>query len=149
MIISRVFLINHLIASIVWVGAVYMGAFIDWPAAKKTVPRGSFPFKFIIGQGSRVFMGVYLAIFLLWVSGIGLIIVHPPLSGLQVMLVVIKVLCLIIMTGFTVYGTFSTWRKLHLSTDEEALDMYKYYMYRAYTTFSCGIIASVIGTFLK
>ena len=53
--ITKILLLNHLIASIVWVGSVFMGAFIDWPSAKKSVPRGQFPFKFIVGQGRRVF----------------------------------------------------------------------------------------------
>jgi uncharacterized membrane protein len=149
MIISKVFLVNHLIASIVWVGAVYMGAFIDWPAAQKSVPRGQFPFRFIIGQGRGVFFSVYFAIFLLWVSGFGMILTGPPLNKVQFILAGVKIGCLSVMTLFTMYGTFFSWKKIQLATHEEAFRIYKYYMYRAYTTFSCGIIASVVGIFFR
>lgn len=146
--LPKIFMVNHIIASVVWIGAVYMGAFIDWPAAKKTVPPGKFPFKFIINQGKGVFWGVYIGIVILWVSGIGLTLTTPITSTGQAILIGFKMLCLLIMTLFTMYGTFFTWKKLQLATHEEAFALYKYYMIRAYTTFSCGIAASVLGTFI-
>lgn len=146
--LPKIFLVNHMIASIVWVGAVYMGAFIDWPAAKKTVPDGKFPFKFIVNQGKGVFFGVYFGIILLWVSGIGLTITTPITSRAQMILIGFKMFCLLVMTLFTMYGTFFSWRKLQLATHEEAFAIYKYYMIRAYTTFTCGIAASVMGLFI-
>lgn len=147
--LSKIFLVNHLIAAIVWVGAVYMGAFIDWPAAKASVPKRNFPFRFIVGQGTKVFYSVYFGIFLLWTSSIGLICTTTFHARWQLAILGVKLLCLLIMTLFTLYGTFFTWRKLQLSTHEEAFATYKYYMLRAYTTFSCGIAASVLGLFLR
>jgi uncharacterized membrane protein len=138
----------HLFASIVWVGAVFMGTFIDWPAARESVKKGEFPFKFIIGQGRRVFIYVYVGIFFLWTSGIGLLVIHPPQSLQEIMMVAIKVISLIFMTAFTMYGTFSTWKKLQVATHTEAYVHYKFYMYRAMGTFSFGILSSIIGHWL-
>jgi uncharacterized membrane protein len=135
----------HLVATIIWVGAVYMGAFIDWPSAKESMAKGKFPFKFIVGQGTKVFYSVYTGIFLLWFSGIGLLIIKPIESKVQILMVVVKIFCLLIMTLFTLYGTLSTWPKLQLATNQEAFRIYKYYIIRAIITFSCGIIGSLIG----
>ena len=146
----KIILINrHVIASIVWVGSVFMGTFIDWPAAKASKREGVFPFEFIVGQGSRVFYSVYTGIALLWISGIGLIVAAPPEGVLDIAMITIKVTCLSLMTGFTLYGTLSTWPKLQLATHEEAFTHYKYYMYRAVGTFTFGIIASVAGLWLR
>ena len=135
----------HLIAGIVWVGSVFMGAFIDWPSAKKSMPKGNFPFKFIIGQGTGVFYSVYLGIFFLWISGIGLIFLNPVETTFKKIIIVFKICCLIVMTLFTMYGTFYTWPKLQLSNDEEAFKLYKSYIMRAMITFISGLIASVLG----
>lgn len=146
----RVVLINmHVIAAIVWVGAVFMGTFIDWPAAKESVEKGKFPFKFIIGQGRRVFYSVYTGIIILWGSGIGLVIINPPTDTFKTVLVIIKIVSLFFMTVFTLYGTFATWPKMQLATDEEAYRHYKFYMYRAMGTFTFGIIASIAGLWLR
>lgn len=146
----KIILINiHVIASIVWVGSVFMGTFIDWPAAKASVKPGKFPFQFIIGQGRRVFYSVYFGILILWVSGIALLIVAPPQETLKVILAIIKIVCLLFMTGFTLYGTLRTWPKMQLATHEEAFHHYKYYMYRAVGTFSFGIIASLAGLWIR
>lgn len=145
----KVILLNiHLFATIVWVGSVYMGTFIDWPAAKASVKKGEFPFLFIVGQGRRVFYSVYTGIFFLWTSGLGLIALHPPQTGQELMMVLIKTGCLFLMTAFTVYGTFSTWRKLQVATHSEAYGHYKMYMYRAVGTFLMGVMASLIGLWL-
>jgi len=143
-----IFLNIHLFATIVWVGSVFMGTFVDWPAAKKTVSNGEFPFKFIVGQGSRVFLYVYIGIFFLWSSGIGLVVLHPPQTRREIVMISIKALALIIMTGFTMYGTFSTWRKLQVATHHEAYHHYKFYMRRAVGTFLCGSLASLIGLWI-
>jgi uncharacterized membrane protein len=135
----------HLIAGIVWVGSVFMGAFIDWPSAKKSMPKGKFPFKFIIGQGTGVFYSVYMGIFFLWISGVGLIYFNPLETLLQKLLIGLKIFCLLIMTLFTLYGTFFTWPKLQLSNDEESFILYKNYIRRAMITFVCGILASILG----
>lgn len=147
--IFHVILLNvHLFASIIWVGSVFMGTFIDWPAAKESVQGGEFPFRFIVGQGRRVFLSVYTGIFFVWTSGISLLLIHPPLSDKAFAIAIIKILALLSMTGFTLYGTFSTWRKLQVATHSEAYELYKYYMYRAIGTFSFGILASLLGLWL-
>ena len=145
MILVRILKNIHLVATIIWVGAVYMGAFIDWPSARESMAKGKFPFKFIVGQGTKVFYSVYTGIFLLWFSGISLLIIKPIESKTQILMVAVKVFCLLIMTLFTLYGTVFTWPKLQLATNEEAFRIYKYYIIRAICTFVCGIIASLIG----
>lgn len=139
----------HVIAGIIWVGAVFMGTFIDWPSARASVSKGRFPFKFIVGQGNRVFYSVYSGIIILWISGIGLVLVDPPSGTFELVMVIIKIACLFFMTAFTLYGTLSTWPKLQLATHEEAYKHYKYYMYRAVGTFSLGIVASLAGLWLR
>jgi len=145
MILVRILKNIHLVATIIWVGAVYMGAFIDWPAARESMAKGKFPFKFIVGQGTKVFYSVYTGITLLWISGIGLLILTPIDSKKQIFMIAIKIFCLLIMTSFTLYGTLSTWPKLQLATNHEAFSIYKNYIIRAIVTFTCGIIGSVIG----
>jgi len=143
--LEKILLNAHLIASLTWVGAVFMGTFIDWPAAKETVKEGEFPFRFIVGQGRRVFYSVYFGIILLWTTGIGLVLVHPPQDTRAMWLLAIKVFALFLMTSFTLWGTFFTWPKLQVATHAEAFEHYKYYMYRAQGTFACGLIGSVVG----
>lgn len=146
---ARVILLNiHLFATIVWVGSVFMGTFVDWPAARKAVKEGEFPFKFIVGQGNKVFLFVYTGIFFLWTSGIGLLILRPPQTGKEMVMLSIKGFSLFMMTAFTLYGTFSTWRKLQVSTHTEAFHHYKFYMYRAMGTFLLGSLASLVGLWL-
>lgn len=143
-----VFVNIHLFASIVWVGSVFMGTFVDWPAAQLSVKKGEFPFGFIINQGRKVFLYVYIGIFFLWTSGIGLVMLHPPFSNKEIIMLTIKVISLVMMTAFTMYGTFSTWRKLQVATNAEAFQYYKFYMYRAMGTFFCGSLASILGRWL-
>lgn len=134
-----------MISTIVWVGAVFMGTFIDWPSAKESVKEKEFPFRFIVGQGSRVFYSVYSGIFLMWFSGIGLVILHPPSGFREIMMLFGKTVALSVMTGFTLYGTFSTWPKIQVATHREAHKLYQNYMYRAMATFTSGIIGAVLG----
>jgi len=138
----------HLIASLVWVGSVFMGTFIDWQAAKDSVQEGKFPFRFIVGQGKRVYYSVYFGIILLWTSGLILIFLNPPILSKDWILLLIKIMALITMTGMTLHGTFSTWPKLQLATHKEAFVLYKFYLFKAKITFTCGIIASVVGLWL-
>ncbi len=146
--LHKFFLTMHLIASLVWVGAVFMGSFIDWPAAKETVKSGEFPFRFMIGQGRRVFYSVYFGIFILWFSGIGLMMVNPPSGSRAIAMLSIKVFALFLMTAFTLWGTFKTWPNLQLATHEEAFNHYKFYTYRAKAVFVLGMMASIMGLWL-
>lgn len=142
---KKILLSIHVVASILWVGAVYMGAAIDWPAAKNSVPKTKFPFKFIIGQGTRVFYSVYIGITLLWVSGIGLTVITIPVTERDIVILCLKLFCLLTMTVLTLYGTFFTWPKLQTSLDQEANKKYKNYIFRAYITLISGIIAAILG----
>ncbi|MEN5231543.1 hypothetical protein [Sphingobacterium faecium] len=142
---KKILLSIHVVASILWVGAVYMGAVVDWPAAKNSVPKTKFPFKFIIGQGTRVFYSVYTGIILLWFSGIGLTVITLPVTERDIVILCLKLFCLLTMTVLTLYGTFFTWPKLQTSLDQEANKKYKNYIFRAYITLISGIIAAILG----
>jgi uncharacterized membrane protein len=145
----KILLIMHVLPTIVWVGSVYMGTFIDWPVAQNIVNKNTFPFRFIVGQGTRVYYSVYFGIILVWLSSVGLIIYSSIDWNLQRTIMIIgKIICLILMTGFTLYGTFYTWPKLQLATAEEAKTLYKRYMKRATGTFILGIIATIIGVLM-
>ncbi len=142
--VEKIILSIHLVAGIVWVGSVFMGTFIDWPTAKETVDRGQFPFRFIVGQGKRVFYSVYFGIIQLWGSGIALFIVHPPETSAQSIMLAGKVMCLFFMTAFTLYGSFVTWPKMQLATHQEAFQYYKHYKNRAIGTFTFGILGALL-----
>jgi hypothetical protein len=142
-------MIFHLTSAIIWVGAVFMGAFIDWPVARRAARDGKFPFDFIVGQGVRVAPMVYFGMVSQVVSGVGLLILLPPQSPQQVVFVIVKGLCLAFMVGSTVYGTLGTWRKIQFATDREAFELYDIYILRASITFTCGLAASVIGHFYR
>ncbi len=141
---EKILLSLHAIAGAIWIGSVFMGAFIDAPAAEESVEKGKFPFRFIIGQGKRVFYSVYFGIFQLWATGIGLLIVHPPQNGMETKMIIGKFFFLSVMTVFTLYGTFITWPKMQLATDKEAYALHKFYNYRAYGTFVSGILGLLL-----
>lgn len=140
--------ILHLTSAIVWVGAVFMGTFIDWPVVRATT-NGRFPFDFIVGQGVRVGPAVYVGIVSQVVSGIGLVLLKPPQTRQDAVMLGVKGLCLAWMAGSTIYGTLKTWPKLIFAIDEEAFRLYRVYMVRASITFMCGIVAAVIGHFCR
>jgi len=144
----EIMLTGHLIPCIVWIGSVFMGTYIDWPSARNSVKEGEFPFKFIIGQGSRVYFSVYFGITVLLITGIGLVYHHPPQTDKEYYMLAVKALCWLLMTLSTLYGTFSTWPKIQLATSEEAYEHYKWYMYRSQAVFILGIIAAVFGLWL-
>jgi len=138
--IEKILLSIHIVAGAIWTGSVFMGAFIDWPSARDSVKPGRFPFKFIIGHGRRVFYTVYFGIFQLFATGVALYFVHPPENSIENTLLILKAIFLSLMTLFTLYGTFFTWPKIQLATDEEAFKLHKFYNLRAYGTFSFGVL---------
>ncbi len=144
-----ILLIIHVVAAITWVGAVFMNTFIDWPSARRSVPDGQFPFRFIMEQGKRVFYAVYTGIAFTWVSGIGLIVLKPPQTSDALLMVGGKLALLLLMTGITLYGTFSSWHKLQTSTHTEALQRHRPYIFRSRAIYVLGIIASVVGVILS
>jgi hypothetical protein len=140
--------ILHLTSAIVWVGAVFMGTFIDWPVSRAAA-NGKFPFDFIIWQGVKVAPAVYVGVVSQMVSSIGLVLLKPPQTRQDAIMLGVKGLCLAFMAGSTIYGSFRTWPKLMFAIDEEAFRLYRVYMVRASITFTCGIVAAVIGHFCR
>lgn len=143
------FVVLHVVATVTWVGAVFMGSFIDWPILTRAARDGRFPFDFIVGQGRRVFGAVYVGVVSMVVSSAGLLWLRPPRDALDVGLLVPKALALTFMVGSTIYGSLVTWPKLQFSTDAEAFAIYRWYNLRANVVFVVGIIATVSGLFLS
>ncbi len=138
----------HAVAASVWVGAVFMGSIIDWPAAQTTVEQGQFPFGFIVGQGNRVFIYVYSGMAIVLVSGIALVLLHPPQTTAALLLTCIKGVALFVMMANTLYGSLRTWPMLQFASHQEAQALYRGYMIRAYITFSAGIAGIALGSIL-
>ncbi len=141
-------IISHVIAATLWVGGVFMASVIDWPSARKSTPAGVFPFSFVVAHGQRILPAVYSAIIILLVSSLGLVLIDPPTTDLQIALLAAKAAALIVMTSFTIYGTVIAWPRLQLATHSEAFEVYRVYILRAHLTLSCGLAATVLGTVL-
>lgn len=149
MVIERVLLIFHLTASIIWIGAVFMGSFIDYPVLKRIAVEKRFPFDFIVGQGTRVFGAVYFGAASMVFSSIGLVWLHPPTDSMSWSLLGVKTLALAFMVGSTMYGTFRSWPKIQFATDQEAYAIYARYNLRANIVFVVGIAGAVCGLLLS
>lgn len=147
--VPDILMMIHILSAILWIGAVFMGSVIDWPAIRSQFNDGKFPFRFIVGQGSRVFPWVYVGILSQIVSGIGLVFYYPPATGAESAVLALKTACLVTMTGLTMYGTFSTWPKLQVSTDGEAFVRYRFYILRAYVTCSAGMVGAAAGVIMS
>jgi len=143
--LDQILLITHVIAAMMWTGAVFMAALVDWPAFKRQAPAGRFPFQAVIGQGSGVFPWVYLAMTIMLLSSVGLAWRHWPSDGFGCVLLGLKAAALSFMVGSTVYGTLRTWPTLQFATDNEAFTIYGRYMVRAYLIFGCGVAGHVAG----
>lgn len=138
-------LIAHVIAAMMWTGAVFMAAFVDWPALKKEYSDGDFPFETVVGQGVGVFPWVYTAITIMVLTSIGLTWLHWPSDTEGLVLLAVKTVSLSFMVGSTVYGTLRSWPKLQFATNEEAFQLYGRYILRAYIIFGCGVAGHVAG----
>lgn len=149
MVIERVLLIFHLTASIIWIGAVFMGSYIDYPVLKQIAPDKRFPFNFIVGQGHRVVGPVYFGAVSMVGSSIGLVWLHPPADSMAWTLLAVKTLALSFMVGSTIYGSLRTWPKIQFATDAEAYALYARYNLRANIVFVVGIAGAVCGLFLS
>ncbi len=137
-------LIVHVVTSTMWVGGVFMAAFIDWPTAKSTIKDGKFPFEFVLSHGKKIFFWVYFAMAGLTLSGVSLLLSRPVADD-QMIYVMAKFAALILMAGFTLYGTFITWPKLQVAINRDAQHIYQVYIYRAHATFFFGILAIIMG----
>ena len=143
--IFKVALIVHVLSTIAWVGGVFMASWIDTRTLKNISKDNSFPFDFLIEQGRQIFPFVYFAIVAVLISGTILTLNHLPAQTNQWLFWFAKWGALLIMTINTVFGTIVTWPKIQFSNDQSAWVLYKGYKIRAYITFLCGILASVLG----
>ena len=148
-IFTNVLIVSHVISTAIWVGAVFMGSVIDPPAAQKSMGRQGFPVSFFVEQGIRVFPYVYFGIVVVFISGIGLIILYPPQNGIEIFFLSLKLLALAIMTGNTLYGTLRTWPKIQFATPDEAEQLWAGYKIRAFITLGCGIAAMFFGIVMR
>lgn len=135
----------HVVSASMWVGAVFMGSFIDPPALRDAGNSPWFLVNFIVAQGMRVFFWVYLAMISLFVTGGALIWLHPPQSSAETILLAIKGVALAVMAGNTIYGSLVTWPKIQFASAAEVPVLWRPYLIRAYVTFACGIAASILG----
>jgi hypothetical protein len=147
--LEKFFLIAHVLAGAVWTGAVFMAAVIDWRALRRTHDRRVFPFDFVVTHGSLIFLPVYAGMITLFITGIGLLWLHPPGTVAAWSLVGVKSVSLLFMAGATLYGTFVSWPKLQFALHEEAYGIYDRYIFRAYFTFGFGCVGLVSGTLLS
>ena len=147
--LTTVLLAVHVVNSALWVGAVFMGSLIDPPALRLSTERQSFRTNFIVAQGARVFPWVYSAMALIFLTGIILTWMYPPLTPFAISLVAAKFIALTVMAGNTLYGTFVTWPKIQFATPEEMPLLWKPYLIRAYITLGCGIFAFIISVMLR
>ncbi len=147
--LTTILLAVHVVNSALWVGAVFMGSFIDPPALRLSTERQSLRTNFIVAQGARVFPWVYSAMTLIFLTGIILTWMYPPRTPFEITLIVAKFLALAVMAGNTIYGTFVTWPKMQFATSEEIPVLWKPYLIRAYITLGCGIFAFIIGVMLR
>jgi hypothetical protein len=138
-------LIAHVIAAMMWTGAVFMASLVDWPVLKRQAGDGRFPFEVVIGQGTQVFPWVYLAIGIMLVTSAGLAWMHWPTDTPGLVLLGVKFGALSFMVGSTLYGTLGSWQKIQFATHEEAFQIYGRYMIRAYIIFACGVAGHVAG----
>jgi hypothetical protein len=147
-ILTNILLAAHIVSAAMWVGAVFMGAFIDPPALRGAGSPG-FLVNFIVAQGVGVFVWVYLAMTTIFVTGLLLVWLHPPQSTFQVTVLVLKGVALAVMAGNTLYGSLVTWPKIQFASAEEAPILWRPYLIRAYITFGCGVLGIILGVWVR
>jgi len=149
MITTTVLIAIHTVSAAMWVGAVFMGAFIDPAALRQSADSPWFLVNFIVAQATRVFLWVYLAMALILVTGGLLIWLHPPQTDFQVALLILKGIALAIMAGNTIYGSLVTWPKIQFATPNEVRVLWRPYLIRAYITFGCGVLGIILGVLAR
>lgn len=148
-ILTNVLLAAHIVSAAMWVGAVFMGALIDPPALRASADSPWFLVNFIVAQGVRIFVWVYLAMATIFVTGVLLVWLHPPQSTFQVAVLTLKGVALAVMAGNTIYGSLVTWPKIQFASAEEALVLWRPYLIRAYITFGCGVLGFILGVWVR
>lgn len=147
--LTNILIAIHTINAAMWVGAVFMGSMIDPPALRQSADSPWFLVNFIVMQGRNVFIWVYLAMTLIFVTGALLIWLHPPQTAWEVTLLVLKGVALAIMAGNTLYGSLVTWPKIQFATPDEVQVLWRPYLIRAYITFACGIFGFILGALAR
>ena len=148
-IVTTILISIHTVSAAMWVGAVFMGAFIDPPALRESADSPWFVVYFIVAQGRHVFFWVYLSMVTIFVTGGLLLWLHPPQTTFQGMLMALKGVALAIMAGNTLYGTFVTWPKIQFASPEEVQVLWRPYLIRAYITFGCGVLGFILGVMAR
>ena len=144
-IVTNILVSLHVVASALWVGAVFMGSIIDPPALRMSASRQSFTTNFITAQGIRIFPWVYFAMTTIFITGITLTWLYPPQNATEIVMLTVKFIALSIMAGNTLYGSLVTWPKIQFATDEEVALLWKPYLLRAYITLAAGLVAFAVG----
>lgn len=148
-IVTKVLIAIHTVSAAMWVGAVFMGAFIDPPALRASADSPWFLVNFIIGQATRVFLWVYMAMVAILLTGAVLIWLHPPQTSFQLALLTLKGVALAVMAGNTLYGTLVTWPKIQFADPAEVAVLWRPYLIRAYITFGCGVLGFILGVMAR
>ena len=149
MITQRILLAVHIISSTLWVGSVFMNAFIVWPTLRNLQRDESFPLDFLAMEGKRIAPWLYMSATMTLLSGAILIALEPPENYMELWLLSAKGVVFASMIANTIYGTLVTWPALQFSTGAESWQLWRGYIIRAYITFGCGIAAIGIGTTLR
>ena len=95
----------HLLANAMVLGGVFMNVFIVWPAAKATLGRTGFPLDFLVNEGRRIAPWIYAGLGAILVSWIGLLLVHPPVTGADDVRLGVRLLAYAVMLGNSLYAT--------------------------------------------
>ena len=148
-IVTNILVSLHVIASALWVGAVFMGSIIDPPALKMSTDQRSFVTNFITAQGIRIFPWVYFAMSTIFITGIMLTWLYPPINSAELLILSVKFVALLVMAGNTIYGTLVTWPQIQFATDDEVAILWKPYLIRAYITLAAGLVSIALGANLR
>jgi hypothetical protein len=148
-ILTNILLAAHIVSAAMWVGAVFMGAFVDPPALRTSADSPWFLVNFIVAQGVRIFVWVYLAMGTILVTGVLLVWLHPPQTTFQVVVLAVKGVALAVMAGNTLYGTLVTWPKIQFANTDEVPILWRPYLIRAYITFGCGVLGFILGVLAR
>lgn len=148
-IVTKVLIAIHTVSSAMWVGAVFMGAFIDPPALRQSATTANFLVNFIVAQAIQIFRWVYLAMGTILVTGLLLLWLHPPQSAFQVTLLALKGVALSVMAGNTIYGSLVTWPQIQFADPSEVPTLWQPYKIRAYITFGCGVLGFILGVMAR
>ena len=139
----------HLLANAMVLGGVFMNVFIVWPAAKATLGRTGFLLEFLVNEGRRIAPWIYAGLGAILVSWIGLLLVHPPVTGADDVRLGVRFLAYAVMLGNTLYATLRVWPALQFSTEDEAWPLWAGYLRLGRATFAGGLVLFVLGAWQK